>query len=103
MALHNWQDAPSPAVDNNSVSVPSSGYPSITISPLGSRGAALTATALKGVVLLETGCFRGSWAAFDAALRETHQDNAVAQEYRLALDFIRQWLTLHGYDWWRAV
>ena len=70
------------------------GYRHLRIDPLGSRGAPLDIWQLKGVVVLETGCFTGSLEQFAADVDSQHGDNIFGEEYAAALTFIRAWLAL---------
>ena len=70
------------------------GYRHLQIAPLGSRGTPLDIWQLKGVVVLETGCFTGSLEQFEADVEKQHGDTIFGEEYAAALTFIRAWLAL---------
>ena len=62
----------------------------LQIGPIGSRRDILIAWKEKGgAVYLQTGCFFGSIADFEAAITKTHGDNLHAVEYRAAIACIR--------------
>lgn len=69
----------------------------MSISPIGSRRATLTATKGEdGTVTLMTGCFRGSLDDFVARVNSEHGDNDHSRAYRLAVDLIRLRFAVKG-------
>ena len=77
---------------NHSTGIRATGYRHLRIDPLGSRGAPLDIWQLKGVVVLETGCFTGSLEQFEADAEAQHGDSIFGKEYAATLVFIRAWL-----------
>ena len=63
--------------------------PIFQIGPIGSRSAYLVAHLTDKGVALQTGCFTGTVAEFEAKLQAEHGDNKHAQEYRAALQLIK--------------
>jgi len=70
--------------------------PIIQIFPIGSRSDFLTAFISDRGLLLHTGCFFGTVDKFKTALKNTHGDNAHAQEYLAALSLIETHCKLFG-------
>ena len=62
--------------------------PTIEIGPIGSRSDVLRAWLTDKGLRIQTGCFFGTREEFDAALREEHDENEHAFEYRAALVLI---------------
>ena len=62
--------------------------PILTLGPLGSRAAPLTAFLTDAGVYVRTGCFWGTLDAFRAASAKTHGTNEHAQEYTAAIALI---------------
>jgi len=62
--------------------------PIIQISPIGSRSDYLTAYITDNGLFLKTGCFFGTIENFKSAIKNTHGDNAHAEEYTAALTLI---------------
>ena len=62
--------------------------PIIQISPIGSRSDFLTAYMTDNGIFLKTGCFFGTVENFKSAIKNTHGDNAHADEYSAALALI---------------
>ena len=61
----------------------------LSIGPIGSRNATLIAMIDdSGDIRVTTGYFRGTLAAFEAAVQSTHGDNEYGQHYRLAIALI---------------
>lgn len=63
--------------------------PVFQIGPIGSRSAYIVAYMTDKGVILQTGCFTGTVAEFEAKLQAEHGDNKHAQEYRAALQLIK--------------
>ena len=61
----------------------------LEIGPVGSRNAYLVYKRKGDVEEVMTGCFRGTLAAFEAAVQQQHGDNKHGQDYRKAIAFIR--------------
>ena len=70
--------------------------PIIQIFPIGLRSDFLTAFITDRGLLLHTGCFFGTVDKFKTALKNTHGDNAHAQEYLAALSLIETHCKLFG-------
>ena len=70
--------------------------PIIQIFPIGLRLDFLTAFITDRGLLLHTGCFFGTVDKFKTALKNTHGDNAHAQEYLAALSLIETHCKLFG-------
>ncbi len=64
--------------------------PVFQIGPIGSRSAYIVAYMTDKGVILQTGCFTGTVAEFEAKLQAEHGDNKHAQEYRAALMLINK-------------
>ena len=62
--------------------------PIIQISPIGSRSDFLTAYITDNGIFVKTGCFFGTIESFKEALKNTHGDNAHAEEYLVAIALI---------------
>jgi carbonic anhydrase/acetyltransferase-like protein (isoleucine patch superfamily) len=58
-------------------------------SHVGSESGTLTAFATERGIYCTRGCFEGTLDAFAAAVRETHGESQIAQEYALLIEFIR--------------
>ena len=73
--------------------------PLLQIGPIGSRGDYLQAYITTAGLRISTGCFRlGTRDTFEAAIDETHGDNAHGHEYRAALALI----DAHAAEWMSA-
>ena len=69
--------------------------PLLQIGPIGSRGDYLQAYITTAGLRISTGCFRlGTRDTFEAAIDETHGDNAHGHEYRAALELITEHVAL---------
>ena len=79
---------------SHSTCIRTTGYRHLRIDPLGSRGAPLDIWQLRGVVVLQTGCFTGSLEQFEVEVEKQHGDNIYGEEYTAALVVIRAWLAL---------
>jgi uncharacterized protein YjbI with pentapeptide repeats len=62
--------------------------PVLQLGPIGSRADQLLAFITDGGVMVQTGCFTGTVAAFEIACAKTHGDNQHAREYKAALALI---------------
>jgi uncharacterized protein YjbI with pentapeptide repeats len=61
----------------------------IAITPIGSRGDILLAIDHSTTIYIKTGCFWGTIAEFETAVKTTHGDNAHAKAYRAAIVLIK--------------
>ena len=60
----------------------------LSIGPIGSRMDYLQALRTDDGIVIHTGCFSGTLAAFESAVAERHGDNEHGQHYRLAIALI---------------
>ena len=65
-------------------------YGCIVMGPLGSRQAPMTAYPHKGTIWIGTGCFLGSIADFESAVRKNHAGTNHETEYLTALKYVRE-------------
>lgn len=69
--------------------------PVLTVGPIGSRSATLTAYVTDAGAYVRTGCFWDTLDAFRAAVTATHGDNKHGREYRAAIALIE----IHAAIW----
>jgi hypothetical protein len=64
------------------------------LGPIGSRGDFLYAVKHDKKIMVKTGCFWGALAAFENAVKSTHEDNIHSQTYNAAIVLIRKYFKL---------
>lgn len=68
----------------------------LVIGPIGSRNDRLTAYCNKrGDIEVSTGCFKGTLDKFKYQVRNEHGSNVYAQQYRMAISFIKQFFKIN--------